>query len=161
MTLTRSHRIGVVVACVSLAAATLAVVHDAAAQGGAAGQRAPRGGFPQGGPQGQAPGDDFGPVGGGAFGGPGGPGGQGGPGGFGPQGMMPGRPGSMLAANSTRVFVLRGNTLLAFDANSLRLVSQTQLPQPTGPVGPEGPGAGFGPAGRGGARPPQGNEDPR
>lgn len=154
MHLSRNHRIGVAVATLSIAAATLAVMHSAEAQGGQPGQRGPRGGFPQGGPQGQAPGDDFGPV-GGAFGGPGGPGGPG------PQGMMPGgRPGPTMAANSTRVFVLRGNTLLAFDASSLRLVSQAELPRPNGQQGPEGPGGfgreGRGPAGRGGNRAPQG-----
>lgn len=153
MNLSRNHRIGVAVATLSIAAATLAVMHGAEAQGGEPGQRGPRGGFPQGAPQGQG---DFGPV-GGAFGGPGGPGG---PGGFGPQGMMPGRPGPTLAANSTRVFVLRGDMLLAFDANSLRLVSQAQLPRPNGQEGPDVPG-GFGPEGRGpggraGNRSPQG-----
>lgn len=152
MTLSRSHRIGIVVASVSLVAATLAVVHEASAQGGPGGQGGQGGQF---GPGGQG-GPGFGGPG---FGGPG----FGGPGGPGFPGMMPGMgmgPGTVLAANNSRLFVLRGNTVFAYDAATLKMVGHTDLPTPQG--GPDGRGPdGRGPGGRGGNRPPQGNEDPR
>src|SRR5687767_107413 len=62
------------------------------------------------------------------------------PGGFGPAGPGGFRPGGppmpQMVATGSRVFVLRGRTLYAFDAGSLRLVAQADLPGPQG-----GPGA--------------------
>ena len=68
---------------------------------------------------------------------PGGPGGfgPGGPGGFRPG--FPGGPMPQMVATTTRVYILRGRTLYAFDAGSLKLVAQTEVPEPQG--GPGGP----------------------
>lgn len=81
---------------------------------------------------------------------PGFPGGfPGGPG-MGPMGPMMGAP--TMTATATTVYVLRGNTLFAFDANTLRLKARTELPAPEfRPGGPGGPGGGFG-GGPGGNR---------
>lgn len=85
------------------------------------------------------------------------PGGPGGPGGFpGMPGMMGGGGGASMAATSTAVYVLRGNQLLAFDATTLKLKAQAEVPMPRmGPMGPDGRGGfggpGGGPGGFGGA----------
>src|SRR5437773_6504613 len=79
-------------------------------------------------------------------GGPGQPGGfPGGPGfqpgfGGGMPGMMPGMMmgGGAMAATGSRVYVLRGNTVYAMDAASLRVVATGELPAPR--FGPGGPG---------------------
>lgn len=63
-------------------------------------------------------------------------------------GMMPmpfGGGGAQLTATATTVYVLRGNTLLAFDARTLKPVAQAELPPPTmmrgpGPMPPPGQG---------------------
>lgn len=88
----------------------------------------------------------FPPGGGGGFGG----GGFGG-GGFGP-GMMPGGGGGTMTATSTNVYVLRGNTLYSFDARTLKLTAQANLPQPEPGQGFPGGGGGFGGGGQGGFR---------
>jgi hypothetical protein len=129
------RNLGLGLGTLALVGATVAVSQRALAQNERP-QRGEGGGFGGGG---------FG-GGGGAFGGPGG-GGMGG--GF--PGMMGG---SSMTANQTTVFVLRGNQLLAYDAASLRLKAQAELPMPAG-----GPGGGRGPreggfgggGGRGGA----------
>lgn len=72
----------------------------------------------------------------------GGPGGPGGPGGFGgpPHMMMGGGPATVSATQSA-VYVLRGNTLYAFNAQTLKPTAQVELPRPQGgPGGPGGPG---------------------
>lgn len=92
---------------------------------------------------------------------PGGPGGPGGPGFPGNPGMMMmgGGGGASMAATSTAVYVLRGNQLLAFDATTLKLKAQAEVPMPRmGPMGPDGRGGfggpgGGGPGGFGGGRP--------
>jgi len=68
-----------------------------------------------------------------------------GPGGpqFGPGGPMMGGPmmmgGASMTATSTAVYVMRGNTLYAFDANTLKLKARAELP--------DGPPGGFRPGG--------------
>lgn len=135
--------VGVGLGALVAAGATVTLCYQALAQGEGALQRQPR--RPgevrlQGAPPAQPvqPGaEDFAQGFGGApeggFGGGGlgpGPGGPGGPG-FGPgMGMMM-APTSM-TANANTVFVLRGNTLLAYDAGSLRLKASTELPVPEG-----------------------------
>ena len=75
-------------------------------------------------------------------------------GGFGPGGpeamrmmMMRGGGGPAMVANDKTVFILQGDQLLAFDANSLKLKAKAQVPHPTPPhgFGPGGPGRRGGP----------------
>lgn len=108
-----------------------------AQRGNRPGVPADPGGFPGGG-------------GGAEFGGPGGGRPGGGPGFGPPMGMGMGMGGgATMTANTTSVFVLRGNTLYAFDARTLKMTGQANLPQPE--FGPGGPGGGFGgPGGPGG-----------
>lgn len=111
------------------------------------------GGF--GGPGSPAGDDQFapgGPEGFGGPGGPGGPGGFGGPGGPGgmPPMMMMGGGGATMTATATAVYILRGNHLYAYDARSLSLLKDVELPRPEG-AGPGGfGGPGGGPGGRSG-----------
>lgn len=98
-------------------------------------------------PPGEGGGFGGGPGGPGGFGGPGGPGGRGGfgggPGGPGgpPPFMMGG--GASMTANATTVYVLRGNTIIALDAKTLRQTAKAELPpMEFGPGGPGGPGGG-------------------
>lgn len=90
-------------------------------------------------------------------GGPGGPDGPGGPGGFGgppPMGMG-GGPATVTATQSA-VYVLRGNTLYAFNAQTLKPIAQVELPRPTGgPGGRGGAGANSGRLPRPGANAPE------
>lgn len=106
----------------SVAALPMLLGHRAGAQQGGV-----QGGVPGGAPGGRpgAPG----PGGPGGFGGPGGPGGFGRGGGFG-GGMT-----ATMTASATRLFILQGRTLYAYDASSLRLVAQSQLPDPVNPAG--------------------------
>lgn len=118
--------------------------------GGGQGRPAGPQGF--GGPGSPAGDDQFGPGGGGpeGFGGPGGPGGFGGPGGPGGMPPMMGGGGATMTATSTAVYILRGNHLYAYDARSLSLLKDVELPRPEGP-GPGGfGGPGGGPGGFGG-----------
>jgi hypothetical protein len=174
--------LGISAAILVLVGGTLFAGHRAQAQGsvrvapkveeGAQAQQGrPRQPGAQGRPGGGGPGSpagdgQFGPGGGEGFGGPGGgPGGFGGPGG-GPQGfggpggmppMMGGGGGASMTATSTAVYILRGNHLFAYDARSLSLIKDVELPRPEGGPGggpqgfggPEG-GPGGGPGGRGG-----------
>ena len=81
-------------------------------------------------------------------GGPPPPGGFGGPGGFRPGGgfMMGG--GGSIAATTNRVYVLRGNTLYAIDAATLKVLGSTELPPPQMGPRPGAPGAGAPPPGQ-------------
>lgn len=97
---------------------------------------------------GQAPPGAPGGLPGGGFGGGGVGGFPGDPFSGGPP-MMPMMGGTQMTATSSTVFVLRGNTLYAFDAGTLRLKAKTQLPAPE-PPGPGDPGGGFGESGLGG-----------
>lgn len=168
---------GVGLGALVLSGATVTLCYQALAQGESAQQqpgqpRRPGAARPQAPGQPGEPQDGFGGPGGfgggpggggrGGFGGgPGGPGGFGGPGGPG-MGMMMGG-GASMTANATTVFVMRGNQLLAFDAGTLRLKAQTELPMPQPPGGFGGPNGFGGPGGpdpRGGGRPqrPGGNQ---
>ena len=72
-------------------------------------------------------------------------------------GMMGGGPAQM-TATATNVYILRGNTLYSFDARTLKLIAQADLPMPVpSQFGPQGfPGAGGPPgAGPGGTGNPQ------
>lgn len=74
------------------------------------------------------------------------PGFNGPPGGFPggpPMGMGPMMGGPVMTATPTTVYVLRGNSLFAFDAQTLRLKARTELPPPE--FGPGGPGFPGGP----------------
>ena len=137
----------------AVAAAVLAIstvlTHGAAAQQGQGGFGGQGGGF-------GGPGGGFGGQGGGFPGQPGFPGGPGGP-------MMMGGGPSSVAANATQVFVVQGGTLYAFDAKTLKVTAQANLPQPQGQQGrqgqgrPGGFGGGFG-GGGGGLVPPPGQD---
>lgn len=105
-------------------------------------ERPGQGGFPVG-PQGGFPG---GPGGQGGFpGGQGGPGGPGGfpGGGFGQGGMrmmgMGGAP-ATVTATEKYVYVLRGDTLMQFSVDGLKLVAKTTLPRDERQPGPGGQG---------------------
>ncbi len=173
--------VGAGVGAAVLAGTTMAVSYYAFAQGTERegqprpergqrpGQRPERGQFPGGPEGGQFPGGPGGPGFPGAPGGfAGGPGGPGGPGFGPPMGMGPGG-GRQLTATPNGVYVLRGNTLYAFDARTLKLTGQAELPRPEfgpgGPMGPGGPGGpGFrpgGPGGPGGPGAPGGQRPPR
>jgi len=143
---------GAVLAIAGAAVITTAEAKDPAPKKAVKAQEDPQGGFP-GGPQGGFPG---GPQGGrGGF--PGGPGGQGGfPGGPGGQGGFPGGPGGQgmmrpmmgmmgapatITATDKYVFVLRGDQLLQYSTDGLKLVGKAMLPRDErGPrPGGEGP----------------------
>ena len=71
---------------------------------------------------------------------------------------MMGGGGPSMVANEKTVFVLQGDRLISFDANSLKLKAQTQVPHPQpppgfGPGGPRPEGFPGAPRDRGGAKP--------
>ncbi len=121
---------GLTLGAAMLAGGTLAISVQAMAQDSstrlAQQQQQQRPGLPQA-QQGQQGG--FGGFGG--PGGPGGPGGFGGPG-FGGPGMMMGGGGGGASVTATpdSVYVLRGNSLYAFDSRTLKLRAQAELPRP-------------------------------
>ncbi len=147
-------------AATALAGVTLAISHQAGAQRAApsaeprlAAQQPPPGQPGPGGVPGRpGPGGGFGA--GGGFGGFGG--GAGFPGfrGFGGEGAI--------TATSSAVYVLRGNRLYAFDARTLRLIAQAELPEPEMSPGfaPGAPGRSGRPGGAPGARTPGGAPQP-
>ena len=99
-------------------------------------------------------------FGGGGFGGGGAVGGPGFPGGCpgGPGFALAGGGGQQMTVTGSTVYVLRGNQLLSFDARTLKLIAQAELPAPRPPQfqpgGPGFPGAGGqGGFGGGGAAP--------
>ena len=102
-------------------------------QGGQGGQ----GGFPGGPGGGGFPGGQGGPGGGGF------PGGQGGPGGGMMRGMMGGGMQPVVTATERYVYVLRGDTLLQYSAEGLKLIAKATLPQDEMRQRPVG-GGGFG-----------------
>ncbi|WP_309710817.1 hypothetical protein [Armatimonas sp.] len=100
-----------------------------------------QGGFggPPGGGQGGFGGQGGPPGGGGGFGGPGG--GQGRPGGMGGMMGMMGGGGASIAATDKYVYILRGDQLLQYSVDGLKLTAKATLPRPEGgPGGPGGPG---------------------
>lgn len=130
--------LGLVLGASALGIGIATVSHQALAQGNQ--PRRPEGGRPGPGqpgfPPGEGDGGGFGGrFGGGGFGGPMGPG-------MGMMGMMGG--GASLTANQNTVYVLRGNQLLAFEANTLKLKAQAELPMPHPPGGGGFGGGGFG-----------------
>jgi hypothetical protein len=136
------HRwLGLVLGAGALGIGIATISHQALAQGNQPRRPEDRPGAGQPGfPPGEGEGGGFGGrFGGGGFGGPMRPG-------MGMMGMMGG--GASMTANQNTVYVLRGNQLLAFDANSLKLKAQAELPMPH----PPGGGGGFGGGGFGGER---------
>ncbi len=120
-------------------------------------ERPGQGGFPGGGPQGGFPGG--GPQGGFPGGGPQGgfPGGGFGQGGMrGPMMMGMGGAPATVTATDKYVYVLRGETLMQFSVDGLKLVAKTTLPRDERP-GPGGPGDGPAPGRPGGQGPRPGN----
>lgn len=116
-------------------AATMGNVHakDPAPKSASAPQERPgQGGFPGGGPQGGFPGG--GPQ--GAF--PGGGFGQGGM--RGPMMMGMGGAPATVTATDKYVYVLRGETLMQFSVDGLKLVAKTTLPRDERQPGPGGQG---------------------
>lgn len=137
--------VGVGLGALVAASATVTLCYQALAQGetAQAGQpRRPGVNRPQAGSPAQPGSEDFAQVpGGGGEGGFGGGGFGGveggfGRGGFGGPGPHPGKAMMMgttsMTANANTVFVLRGNTLLAYDASSLKLKATAELPMPDG-----------------------------
>jgi len=141
---------GSVLTLAGAAVITTAQAKDPAPKKSAPAQEAPQGGFP-GGPQGGRGGFPGGPGQGGFPGGPGQggfpggpgqggfPGGPGGQGGMRPMMGMMGAPASLVATDKY-VFVLRGDTLMQFTTDGLKLVGKTTLPRDERPrPGGEGP----------------------
>jgi hypothetical protein len=139
------QRLGMGIGALVLAGGTLALTghsltaqaSDDAQEGGAQRQIQPgQPGFGPGAPGGLG-GGGFGP-GGPGFGGPGGPGG--------PGGMMMGGGGggAQMTATATGVYVLRGNTLYAFDPRTLKLAAKSDVPMPEPRFGPQGRPGGEG-----------------